>query len=106
MHWRRFAVKDIPLDDHDTFDLWIRERWHEKDVLLNEFLATGRFPATPHAVKGHVDSITKEGHIETEVKLAHWWEVGNIFVVLALFALVAHLAAKVWTSVLYGSQQA
>lgn len=104
MHWRRFAVKDIPLDDHDTFDAWLRERWHEKDVLINEFLATGRFPATPYAVKGHVNNITKEGHIETEVKLAHWWEIGNIFVVLAAFALVAHLGAKIWTLVLYGKQ--
>ena len=122
MYWRRFAVKDIPLGNHEEFDLWLRERWHEKDALLEQYLTTGRFPGIAPATNGATDvngarngskAGAKDGeigfrrnggkdHIETEVKLAHWWEVGNIFVVLATFGLIANLAARVWTRVVYG----
>jgi len=100
MYWRRFAIKDIPLDDHDKFDIWLRERWYEKDALMEQYVSTGRFPG--NAASGAVNGDVKEDFIETEVKLAHWWEVGNIFVVLAAFALVANLLARVWELVIYG----
>jgi len=88
MHWRKFPVKDIPLDDAEKFDVWLRERWYEKDALMEEFLVNGRFPGTP------VDS--EEDFIETEVKLSHWWEVGNIFVVLAALGLIINLIGRAW----------
>lgn len=102
MYWRRFAVKDIPLGDHEKFDLWLRERWYEKDALIEEYLTTGRFPGIVPAAKEMANGAMKEEHIETEVKLAHWWEVGSIFVVLATFGLVANLLARVWELVIYG----
>ncbi|RDW61901.1 putative RNA polymerase II transcription elongation factor (Ctr9) [Aspergillus mulundensis] len=45
MYWRRFAVANIPLDDQDEFDAWLRARWTEKDELLDQYFETGRFPS-------------------------------------------------------------
>jgi lysocardiolipin and lysophospholipid acyltransferase len=50
MHWRRFAVSTIPVADADKFDEWLRERWAEKDVLLDYFHKNDAFPADPVAV--------------------------------------------------------
>ena len=102
MHWRRFAVKDIPLGDHNEFDLWLQERWYEKDALIEQYITTGRFPGIVPATNGTTNGAVKEEYIETEVKLVHWWEVGNIFVVLAAIGLVANLLARVWTLVVHG----
>ncbi|KAG0652057.1 putative acyltransferase [Hyphodiscus hymeniophilus] len=102
MYWRRFAVKDIPLGDHEEFDLWLRERWYEKDALIDQYITTGRFPGIVKGTNGVTNGTVKEEHIETEVKLAHWWEVGNIFLVLATFGLVANILARVWTGMIYG----
>jgi lysocardiolipin and lysophospholipid acyltransferase len=104
MYWRRFAIADMPLHDHEAFDVWLRERWREKDDLMNKFLDDGRFPTTNSLANGNAKSASNDGNIETEVKLAHWWEVGNIFVVLAAFGLVANIASRVWNFVLYGKQ--
>lgn len=103
MHWRRFAIKDIPLNDHDAFDQWLKQRWIEKDDLMEHYLTTGRFPGSPPS-NGAVNGNSKEEFIETEVKLAHWWEVGNIFVVLGALALVFNLLARIWELVIYGKK--
>ncbi|RDL39341.1 Acyltransferase [Venustampulla echinocandica] len=100
MHWRRFVLNDIPLNTPEEFDLWLRERWYEKDALIEHYLTTGRLLADTAATKG----ATHDGYIDTEVKLTHWWEVGNIFVVLAAFGLIANLIPRVWNVVLYGKQ--
>lgn len=100
MHWRRFALNDIPLDTPEEFDVWLRERWYEKDAFMEQYLTTGRLPADRLATKG----ATPDGYIETEVKLTHWWEVGNIFIVLAAFGLVANLLLRAWNVALYGKQ--
>lgn len=104
MYWRRFAVKDIPLDDAEKFELWLRERWYEKDSFIEHFLVTGRFPAAKEATNGVPAGKGNDDFIETEVKLNNILEVGNIFVVLASAALVANLLAKVWNAVLHGKQ--
>ncbi|KAJ5765603.1 hypothetical protein N7520_005162 [Penicillium odoratum] len=88
MHWRRFAVADIPLDDQTAFEEWLRARWVEKDRLLDQYWETGRFPsdlagsikatnATPEQ-KVAVDA----GYVESYVRLHHWIELGQIFIVL------------------------
>jgi len=71
MYWRRFAVKDIPLDNQEKFDLWLRERWYEKDGFMEEYLTTGRFPASAET------KADQNAYIETEVKLAHWWDMAR-----------------------------
>jgi 1-acyl-sn-glycerol-3-phosphate acyltransferase len=87
-HWRRFRVADIPLDTAEEFDEWLRERWYEKDAIMEEYVATGRFP--PLTTGPHK-------YVETRVTTRRWWEFGKIFVVVALAALVARNVAVVWS---------
>ena len=89
MYWRKFAIKDIPLSSAEVFDAWLRERWYEKDALLEQFIATGRFPGNTAELNGAAQEDIKDEFIETEVKLANWWEVGNIFVVPAILSMFA-----------------
>ncbi|KAL4917936.1 hypothetical protein BDW62DRAFT_210858 [Aspergillus aurantiobrunneus] len=90
MYWRRFAVADIPLDDQQEFDVWIRARWTEKDELLEQYFRTGRFPSD---LAGSIDvgcgnatqsDAAKSGYVESHVRLGHWTEIGRIFRVLLL----------------------
>lgn len=85
MYWRRFAVADIPLDDQQEFDAWLRARWAEKDALLEQYFETGRFPS---ALAGSIEvgngdatqsDAAKCGYAEAHVRLGHWTEVGRIF---------------------------
>jgi hypothetical protein len=104
MHWRRFAVKNIPIADPAEFELWLRERWFEKDNLLEYYMENGRFPEDDESkdnssavenadveVGGQERSVRTiagtnaegkwEGPVETEVKVARWWDVVDIFTV-------------------------
>ena len=112
MYWRRFAVASIPVDDPAKFQAWLIEQWRFKDSLLEQYVQSGRFPAddgsdSKEISAGNGTSSFKTpggaGFIETEVKLAHWYEVGQIFVVLAAFALIFNIGAKLWNLVLYGN---
>ena len=104
MHWRRLAVADMPLDDPEKFELWLRERWTEKDLLLEHFVKTGSFLSDKAAVNGASNGAAKDDVVETEVKLAHWYEVFNIFIMLATFALIANVLARIWNKSLWGRQ--
>lgn len=114
MYWRRFAVSSIPLDDPQKFELWIRQRWQEKEELLEGYSQTGRFPADDgHDSEGEVavnvngrvgpQVVQGAGIIETGIRLAHWYEIGQIFVVLVCFALIANILAKFWNLAMYGN---
>jgi hypothetical protein len=110
MYWRRFALSDIPLDDTEAFEVWLRERWIEKDALLEEYVSTGRFPAakdlefeTKKSNDGSVITSHKGGFIETEMKPAHWFEVFRVFMVLVGFGITANLLARFWNLVRCGS---
>ena len=112
MYWRRIAVSSIPIDDSKQFDLWLRRQWQEKEELLEYFAQNGRFPADDGhdsegepAVNGNPGAqvLKGAGFIETEVKLTRWYEVGQIFVVLAAFALIFNVLAKLWNIFLYGN---
>ncbi len=110
MYWRRFAMASIPLDDPKAFEAWLKERWDEKELLLEHYMRNGRFPADEGhesnrelangAASGKV--VKGAGYIETEVKLAHWFEVGQIFVVLAGFAMLINVLSKIWNLVVHG----
>lgn len=111
MHFRRFPIASIPISDPDKFENWIRQRWLEKDDLLEYYVQNGRFPEdddqtneqptigkTKTGVNQRIKVGGKErtisttggssatgnwgGPIETEVKLKAWWEALDIFVVL------------------------
>jgi hypothetical protein len=106
MYWRRFAMSSIPLDDPEKFDLWLRERWTEKDALIEQYMATGRFPESADlAINGTDSSLEQKGQsgfLESNVKTSHFWEFLQIFVVLGAFGLVANILARIWNVVVYG----
>lgn len=100
MHWRRFAVSDIPLDDQKEFEEWLRARWAEKDQLLDYFFETGRFPSE---LAGTIEAknATEEqqvalsaGYVESYVRLHHWTELGQIFVVLVGLAVLCKVVGS------------
>ena len=112
MYWRRIAVSSIPTDDPKKFEIWLRNQWQEKEKLLEYFAQNGRFPADDGqdsegepTINGNPGAqvLKGAGFIETEVKLAHWYEVGQIFVVLATFGLAFNVLAKLWNMVVYGT---
>ena len=73
-------MADIPLEEKE-FDVWLRERWMEKDRLLDHFYRTGGFPEGDMKVC-----------VRTEVKLKNTFEdVFSIFAVLALVAVVGRI---------------
>ncbi len=43
LHVRRFPMEELPRSDEELA-AWLRERWVEKDQLLEDFYATGVFP--------------------------------------------------------------
>jgi Acyltransferase C-terminus len=107
IYWRRFAMSSIPLDDPEKFELWLREKWTEKDALIEQYVATGRFPESKDIAINGADSEpsqpkSQSGFLESNVKTAHSWEFLQIFMVLGAFGLVANILAKIWNVVLYG----
>lgn len=99
-------MSSIPLDNPDKFDIWMRERWVEKDALLEQYISTGRFPAHELPSSKENGDTTKNspgGFIETEVKPKYWWEVFQIFTILLICALVTNMGAKVWNLAFYGN---
>lgn len=95
MYWRRFPISSIPLDDSTEFQQWLSKCWEEKDQLLEHFRQTGRFPADDDATAEKT-----KGYIETEVRLTKWYEIGQIFVVLATFALVVNVVTRFYQVIL------
>jgi len=92
MYWRRFRVSTIPLDDPTKFELWLRQRWLEKDKFIEDYLRTGRFPADKGSGKDSKgQNITGAGHIEAEIKPKYWYEFLQVFAPIGLFALVLYM---------------
>ncbi|ORY05523.1 acyltransferase-domain-containing protein [Basidiobolus meristosporus CBS 931.73] len=65
VHVRRFDMNDIPADDTE-FSHWIRERWQEKDQLMEHFYKNGCFPATDHMKV-------------IDIKMNHFSDLGQIW---------------------------
>ncbi|KAI5820489.1 acyltransferase-domain-containing protein [Pyronema omphalodes] len=113
MHWRRFAVKDIPIEDPAEFEVWLRQRWIEKDELLDYYTDNGCFPEDDSVkeesnceVTGlHQRGVSKgtkatggdnwKGPIVTEVRISRWTDVAGIFTVVATVALLANVWYKI-----------
>ncbi|CAK7271065.1 hypothetical protein SEPCBS57363_004424 [Sporothrix epigloea] len=92
-HWRRFPVAGIPLETPEAFDQWMRDRWYEKDAIMEQYMSAGRLPATPNA-KGD----DQPEYIETEVRTRYPWEMLQIFSVVGtcwlLYRIIAQLLAR------------
>jgi lysocardiolipin and lysophospholipid acyltransferase len=96
MHWRRFPIKDIPIQDEKIFGDWLLKRWREKDDLIEYYMQNGRFPAdegTSLSVDG-AKPLKGAGYIETEVKPSNPFEFLQIFAPVAAFALVINVLLK------------
>lgn len=91
MHWRRFRIDEIPIGNTKAFEVWLRNRWREKDYMLEYFNRNNRFPAD-NFWKEHLDmdsgssesktlrTVPKPAvQIETEVKSGSWNEFVKIF---------------------------
>jgi 1-acyl-sn-glycerol-3-phosphate acyltransferase len=92
MYWRRFRVSAIPLDNATNFELWLRQRWAEKDKFIEDYLRTGRFPADKGSSKDSKGkTINGAGHIEAEIKPKYWYEFLQVFAPIGLFALVLYM---------------
>ncbi|KAL8800818.1 MAG: hypothetical protein Q9223_007256 [Gallowayella weberi] len=107
MYWRRFPVSSIPIpvssdpspQEREAFSNWLLARWKEKESLLEGFAQKGRFPADEgHDSEGEpgVGMSKGAGFIETEVRLAHWYEILQIFSVLGAFVAVGVAWIKLW----------
>ncbi|KAF2195085.1 acyltransferase-domain-containing protein [Zopfia rhizophila CBS 207.26] len=91
MHWRRFHIDSIPMNNSKTFEVWLRNRWREKDYMLEYFNRNKCFPADDFW-KDHLDMGENSSQsqsirtvprpaitIETEVKSGSWNEFVKIF---------------------------
>ena len=99
------------MNDPKKFEIWLRDRWLEKEELIEGYIQNGRFPADdahdfdgePITNGNHATNVVQgAGYIETEVQLAHWYEIGQIFVVLGAFVLLANILKKVWNLIILG----
>ncbi|CAK7224567.1 hypothetical protein SBRCBS47491_005595 [Sporothrix bragantina] len=92
-HWRRFRVADIPLETPEAFDQWTRDRWYEKDAIMEQYMSTGRLPATPQTKGGD-----QPEYIETEVRTKYPWEMLQVFSVVGtcylLYRIVVQFLAR------------
>ena len=96
----------IPVDDAKAFEGWLRDRWTEKDELLEQYVQTGRFPASDEdasdgepAGKGrHQRTARSAGYLETQVKQANPLEFLQIFAPAAVYALSLNLLLRLWRS--------
>ncbi len=92
MHWRRFKISSIPVDNPKAFDVWLRNRWTEKDHYLEHFARTGTFPAdkpweikTNQSYAGKRKTTRSAPRIATEVKPANLREFMAIFAPVTAF---------------------
>ena len=89
MHWRRWAIKDIPLHNQKVFELWTIARWREKDLLIEKYLRDGKFPADTGGSKYPSGKIIRgTGHSEVQIRSSHWYEFLQIFAPMGVLAMV------------------
>jgi Acyltransferase C-terminus len=60
---------DVPEDERRTFDVWLRDRWTEKDQLMQRFHDTGSFSS----------SLEKHPKIDVPIQLRHNREILDAF---------------------------
>ena len=110
MYWRRFRVCSIPIpsssdpspQESEVFSQWLMARWNEKEALLEDFARNGRFPADESNSSEGEHAVGKSqgaGFIETEVKLAKWYEIINMFAVMGTFVAVVNMLGKLWSTI-------
>lgn len=92
MYWRRFKIKDIPIDNEKAFELWLIARWREKDLLIENYLIHGRFPGDTGASRKPSGEIVRgAGHHNVEIRSSHWYEFLQIFAPMGILAMVLYI---------------
>ena len=91
LHWRRFAIKNVPFKDAAKFDAWLLDRWREKDDLIEQFNKTGIVAneLDPQVMTGMIASdnpATQSGYLETEIGPRYRFEFLQAF--LSIFAVI------------------
>lgn len=104
MHWRRFAVADIP-EDETKFDKWLEDRWAEKDELLAYYEKHGAFPYDDEVITeyepvpngaGISKTVTSTNFVQTTVQPGSYLEVVQIYMPTLTGALILHLGWRFW----------
>ena len=94
LHFRRFRISTIPIDNDKAFEVWMRNRWREKDYLLEHFQRFNRFPDDDNWMKTQKEAGRKElipqpaKFIETQIKSNNLEEFLSIFAPLTSVATV------------------
>ncbi|GME23843.1 Phospholipid/glycerol acyltransferase [Neofusicoccum parvum] len=94
MHWRRFRISSIPLHSDKAFEVWLRNRWKEKDHYLDYYLRKGAFPSTEPwkaSSPAEIAKIKPAKSIEAQVKSGSWGEFLAIFAPITAFLTVLFL---------------
>jgi len=99
MHFRRFKIADIPVDNDKAFDVWLRNRWREKDYLLEHFAQYNRFPEDDKWLMKQAQVVKAGGRkgpmsaksIETQIKSNSLEEFLSIFAPLSSIMTVLFL---------------
>lgn len=92
MYWRRFAIKDIPIDNEKAFEIWLLARWREKDLLIENYLIHGHFPADKGVSKTASGKVLRgAGHLDVEIRSSHWYEFLQIFAPMGILAMVLYV---------------
>jgi acyltransferase-like protein len=97
MHFRRFKISTIPLKNDKAFEVWLRNRWREKDYLLEHFSRFNRFPEDDlwmikQRKAGRTQLIAQPAKsIETQIKSNSLEEFLSIFAPLTSVLMVVFL---------------
>lgn len=94
MHWRRFRISSIPLHNDKAFEVWMRNRWKEKDHYLDYYQRTGHFPSTDPwkaSSPAEIFKIKPAKSLEAQVKSSSWGEFLAIFAPITAFLTVLFL---------------
>ena len=91
MHWRRFHISSIPLEDPIAFEVWLRARWIEKDYLIDFFYQHGRFPIDT-GVTTTANGVKRRGAglIETQIQATNWYEYLQTFAPVGVLGLILY----------------
>lgn len=104
MHWRRFHLDSVPINNPKAFDVWLRNRWREKDYMLEYFTRNSRFPADDFwkeqldlsetsSSSQSIRSVPRGARtIETQVKSGNWNEFVKIFAPITSVIMALTLA--------------
>jgi len=101
MHFRRFKVSKIPINNDKAFEVWLRNRWREKDYLLEHFAQYKSFPNDPHWVIDRQKHLKGKGQyqpqearfIQTQIKSNNVNEFMDIFAPLTSALMVGALVS-------------